>query len=814
MASDSLQYDAALGGSVQLPDEVDSERFNEERIIEIKTMLRNIASTDKQTKLMHQSLPLHMRRRAMTYNPKRLPRKFRVIHLSQFSKSGQPERKKRPSRKYRRKANVLLEEYERRKRTNVWLETHIWHAKRFHMLNKWGYKIPFTPTSKAYRACYRATSKHCLLQDVSYFGCIEIQGEELLLSKRLKQFCSEKVGLTIVAKAFLEGKRSGYVWIFERDKFPYKCIGKIRFLWRAGETDNRRTLWLFAHPVFYRKLVVELVNAFNLKDTYENDMEMDVGHKASKTMNNPGTIRIPKYVNDSLGVTILELKDTINYFRLTGPLSHSILSKALKVCEPSENVNQNNWYSEWFQQTDNKNIVDEQFKLWHATCKLTSSGELSPGIVFGLVIKDPRLNRPCKRTKAIPSVIMKPEPLPECNFLTACSPLWNTSIRDRIAKEMQSTHALNSKKNKECLVPGEYCSSDGSVQPIPIILMQNTGSQNGQFKRLGYGAGWDLIAPAGYGLPLWQTLIMWGAKPAGVKELDMQALETGVDLNRIPDTVLGKSEADIEYEKKWSKYFARPSNRRVNYKKIAIASPFRCPWSQLVSEWSVLKNSSFFVLRDQEVLSKVQMAINRRFNIQSAGLPSQCLIPISLTMKSRGNPGDNALICLPHRHDFRQNKQQKQVSDNSPVYIEELRKDPNQKERLLLRRHHLKLLKRLRCRRIREKKIRQRKNPGKLIRISKPNNQELVKQQLSKMRELWLPEVPETIRNQCSRECFGYVTQCSFSLTEANVAALGYVTADGLKKLFKICSKGTLKVLVRGTKSRCYRFASFKIQNE
>ncbi|EAT38600.1 AAEL009542-PA [Aedes aegypti] len=275
-----------------------------------------------------------------------------------------------------------------------------------------------------------------------------------------------------------------------------------------------------------------------------------------------------------------------------------------------------------------------------------------------------------------------------------------------------------------------------------------------------------------------------------------------------------RTEADVEHENKWNKYFAKPNNRRVNYKKLSIASPFRCPWTQLISEWGGPEEGNFHVLRDQETLSKIHHALNRKFNLKSAQMTPSSLIPVYLTMKTRGNPGDIALICLPLRSDFRENKQKRQHTDFSPVHTEPLRKDPEQKERILLRKQHLRLLKRLRNRRIRQKKARQRKNPGTLIRIAKPQNEKLIRDQLAKMRELWLPAKPESIRNQCSRECFGYVTQCNFSLSEAKVTALGYVTTKGLEKLYKTCTKGTFKVLVRGTKSRCYRFATIKIRTD
>jgi hypothetical protein len=44
-------------------------------------------------------------------------------------------------RKYKRRPKYLLRDYERRQRKYVWLETHIWHAKRMKMANLWGHKM-------------------------------------------------------------------------------------------------------------------------------------------------------------------------------------------------------------------------------------------------------------------------------------------------------------------------------------------------------------------------------------------------------------------------------------------------------------------------------------------------------------------------------------------------------------------------------------------------------------------------------------------------------------------------------------------------
>ena len=128
----------------------------------------------------------------MSHNPKRLPLKYRKIHTNQMLKSGPMTQKRRPSRKYRRKPSNLMQEYTRRSKKNIWLESHIWHAKRYHISDLWGYKIPFAPCDKRYRASYKAASKHCLLQDISYNGAIEISGPFTVLKKCFARMTSQE----------------------------------------------------------------------------------------------------------------------------------------------------------------------------------------------------------------------------------------------------------------------------------------------------------------------------------------------------------------------------------------------------------------------------------------------------------------------------------------------------------------------------------------------------------------------------------------------------------------------------------------------
>ena len=79
---------------------------------------------------------------------------------------------KLPSRKHRRRPGNLLSDYMRRQRQNVWLGTHIWHAKRFKMVTEWGYRLAYRPCDKNLRACYRSTRHHCLLQVCVMSVCV------------------------------------------------------------------------------------------------------------------------------------------------------------------------------------------------------------------------------------------------------------------------------------------------------------------------------------------------------------------------------------------------------------------------------------------------------------------------------------------------------------------------------------------------------------------------------------------------------------------------------------------------------------------
>lgn len=517
--TEKFEYDAAIGGSFRVENELNTFLHCHQHIKEIKALTAAI-ETPNSTKLVFQKLPKHMRRRAMSHNPNRLPRIHRLSHRAQMSKSGQPAKAKRPSRKFRRRPQNLPLEYKRRSRECKWLETHVWHAKRFHMVNRWGFKLAKSSCDKTFRSSYRAMVKHCLIQDISYFSCIQIHGPMILLKSGFDQLQSRETGLGIFAKAFTSGNREGSAELYAANSYPYKSFGRVQFIWKSSNChDEFPCLWLFIHPSICDHIIDELKRLFKLEDV---DSEM----KSTKKLSNVTT-----------SVTLYEIKHHLNRFRLTGPLSHSILSSAFK---PKQNMNpeEKSWFADWMGVSSNRCIHENQSNYWNNLNNLKTASELPPRTIIALNIEDPRINRPKKRSKSIPSNVANyhssdldvSTTIP--NF-SADSAIWDWKLRERIQQEKVSTYEICVQRNKSILVPGERCAFENRLQPIPVLLLQRPGSKSS--KRLGFGSGYDVIIPAGYGISTWMCLIMWGAKPGGLRESDTIARE-GLEDEYLPDT--------------------------------------------------------------------------------------------------------------------------------------------------------------------------------------------------------------------------------------------------------------------------------------
>lgn len=473
----------------------------------------------------------------MSHNSKRMPRRLREAHKAQMAKSAngkKPLIKKRPSRKHRRRPRNLLSEYNRRQRNKIWLETHIWHAKRFHMIDKWGYRIASYPNDRCFRANYRAAAKYCLLQDISYYTCIEITGEENLLKTTLRTHCNPST-LTFAAKKYINGHREGTLTFFKRNGYPHFPIGNVEFFWRPNKSNIQtdiRTIWIWVHPAFYDDFLSEIISSFEFKP---NDAEQD----ATDAIRNLNC----SYMNE-VGCKMIILRSALNRFRLHGTLALNVLTRALQLpslnksdfCSdhivPEDNdsslsskmmdtskisvdnddvqstekmaideINEENtttskylsielgkktWYINYYKKQENMEAFEVQGQLWQTLKSLESPNHLPPNMIIGVTVLDPRFYLPEKRTKCSAEVtetfsrlIPVDQPVTNSN----CTPIWNTEVRHIVSSSYMPTDTIN-KLRSECLVPGvanDRYYDENIMAKIPILLIQRPGTITGMY---------------------------------------------------------------------------------------------------------------------------------------------------------------------------------------------------------------------------------------------------------------------------------------------------------------------------------------------
>lgn len=633
------------GYSKEIPKYITAGSFARARAAEVKAMVKAVR---KKTASCHlfAALPKHMRRRAMSHNTKRLPCRLRDMANKLREKNLQSTKKKKEvsnkkSRKARRKHGNLLLEFNRRQRKNIWLETHIWHAKRFHMVKKWGYCLGDRPTYKCYRPCYRAMSSHCLLQDLSYYCCIELSGEEETLVSCLTQLTSKETGPTFAAPVCLSGRRQGSVVVYRAGQYPSQALGPVTFLWRPRALDSsHRQLWIWAHPTLKQDLLAELqrvcdcseavvpvvvpvaqpVDMSPSEETVETLKPSPVTKQISgtkrkrscKDQSEPPAKKIlgdgtrspttPVTWRSSSSTTVInDLTMEIVRYRLIGPQSHTVLAETLEAatcCKKlKKSLHSSLWWPKHCKDESKMNLHKEQSEIFHTLKGIYSTGEIPPGTVLGLNVDDPRVTLPTKKVKALPSVKqtqeVKEERIKELMLHgvpeRCCqSSLWDRTVRDNVTDNKISEQELNRMK-REVLVPGSRLKPTPLQSRVPLLLVHQPGKQVGH-EMSSWGAGWDLLLPKGWGMAFWIPLVYRGVRVGGLHMGLKHSQNKSVPHfpHDYPDCPAGVQFQEEQEAELLDKFKRHPPAKRTNYIKHGCLAPFCCPWQQLAEEWELI----------------------------------------------------------------------------------------------------------------------------------------------------------------------------------------------------------------------------------
>ncbi|VVC26851.1 POPLD,Ribonuclease P/MRP, subunit POP1 [Cinara cedri] len=804
-------------GYVRPGNQVDVDSFLSARNLETQALLNEIQTTKKSNKMIFQRLPKKMRRRVMSTTVKRMPKDLQLAHKKSIEK--QMNKHLRRRKDFRCKPKNRRLDYIRRQKNGQWLETHVWFAKRFHMVLKDGYKLPKSSHDKTYRACYRAIGNHCLAQDISYISCIELKGPYDQIIEGLMHHVNQDCGRTFKAKCYERGTREGSICVYKHDAYPYEAIGLVSFNWDTFIEEKSRALWIWAEPLVYKQLVNEFKITFNLEQKDFLEVEPQILKKpelikrmANCLKNTTTFIKTPCFINGAVKMTLL--KGTLNRLRLTGPLSNNVLSRLLY---PASLVNSNsckgdNWWS--FHLNNFKNSIHIQNELWESFSGSNRPESYSPNCVIGFHTIDPRLVFPKKRTKASPDskdFILSEDYSINLPTEASLSNIWDSSIRKWSTRNKMPNCKINMLRSN-CIISrnDKVALAEHSISCIPILLIQRPG-QCFPITRPGYGSGWDIVLPAEWAMPFWLGLIMNGCQPGGLRETMTMVLERCLPRSDEPDTDTGKLRSTLEKEEAMQKYFKRPPQMRLNYIKLGFQTPFHCPWDILCNEW-MSNTNRIFVLRNIKFLTYLQNLTLKLKDIMSVNnlkteFPElqNCLVPVRFEISQTGVLKPNSHICLPTPDDLSKVK----------TYLgplEKPHKDLNATKRKIYRLEHKKLLRSLRRKRVMEKTMRNILCK-RLKRKVSPTSQ-IVKEYLNEINKLWIPEEQLPLKHSCSRVILGFSDKSHYSFTKSKNVGMGYMPFPALLELFNFwsVSKSNLPyILIRNSNTYQYRYALLSI---
>lgn len=186
--------------------------------------------------------------------------------------------------------------------------------------------------------------------------------------------------------------------------------------------------------------------------------------------------------------------------------------------------------------------------------------------------------------------------LPVLPVELAYSPIWNPYVCVLVSDSKVSTHVINDLRSQQFLRSSEL-NLGNKASKIPVLLIQqslSTPSNSVSSHRRSMlpavpqiGCGWDVVIPTNWGKEFWVSLVYHGARACGMKELKKCSLEilTPHFPNDFPDTPAGQlhhEEERIILEKRFRR---DPPDKRRNYGKLLISSPFHFPWNEIVSIW-------------------------------------------------------------------------------------------------------------------------------------------------------------------------------------------------------------------------------------
>ncbi|KAK4054007.1 Ribonucleases P/MRP protein subunit pop1 [Microbotryomycetes sp. JL221] len=622
-----VQHDTQQGprsvqtGQSGLPPVIDVDKFVEARNFEIGAMVKAMrASKEALTQRAFQSLPRHLRRRAASHNVRRLPtslRKRAVQEVPQDSAKPKHKTRKLLGRKRRFKFVTRGDHLKRRQRFKLWLETHMWHAKRMHMVNIWGHRLATRPTAKAFRSSYRASKHGAIVHDASYYQYLTLTGTKRAIENVLDQVC-DKMGPKPGSLRYSQGQRECLTTLYESsNQFPRGQIGPISLIWDTpplpfnsvnsfetlsnGQDQIQRKVLIRVHPAMAVQALQAIKNIDSVKSKFETSfMNYKQSRKLDKITQENKTNKVELTVHEKEFLT----------FEILGSRSTQVVKGILKLSFKNN---------------------EETKQLWNSLDVEIGPKSVPQGMIVGLQVYDPRLSFPPKLDKTHSTG----------QFVTPSSEIariesfWSRSTRTKLRKPTFKKHELDERRSKN-LIPGTRLTALAQDDRIPVLLIQrslssSTSSSTSSVQDDVHALfGWTLIVPSGWGSAFWSSLVFTNTRVGGIEQIQQQDFESS-RLN-FPNDFIGSKliwkqfelNQTIELKEFWKR---RLKSNRINFKKNQIEKP----WEINLIELRDLMLKRFELILDDQV----QVESSRKKDDEHDSPVSHYTIEYMMEMKSK-----------------------------------------------------------------------------------------------------------------------------------------------------------------------------------
>ncbi|CAJ0960369.1 unnamed protein product, partial [Mesorhabditis belari] len=600
-----------------------SDAFVRERVTQISQLLQLVdneklvpGEVTHNPRTLLQRLPRHMRRRAMNKNFKRFPRR---LHTTAKSFITTPYKKKPPSRFARRRTRCRLMAYFRRRKCSHWLETHVWHAKRFRMTERWGYKLPLKSFQHAFRPIHRASLRSCCIRDMSYLSVFAIRcsSQETIL-KKINALSLSNSGLKFSHNK--AGLHELSILLYDPELKPQGFIGPARFSWIRLGSQHCLILWI--HPATHKEILKHLIAIFELKPENQQDEETKQTDSKKIGIQKQSTV---KYTGSD-GVEVEDLRNQLSRFRLFGPRSLETIQKVFKLVDLDP-------------QDSSSKLIKENWE------KISRKEPLIDGSFFSFPVQDVRLNMYSKKTHSSPN-----SDLEEKDFVgkTKVIPsLFNNVDRIAAIKKRVTTASFDSER-KNFIFNNVAAKVDNQI-PIQVIT-RSKGT--GCFQSLD---GAEVVAPSEFAMDIWMAFQYHACAASSLHDHEAAHLESSSFLfpTDVPDCRAGDQEFKRIADELEERELARPFNKRIPYwSRFSIRFPFTFEWNLLAQEWGAQEDS--YVLRDRSSL----VALENWFVGRVAQFPidlkdTSTLVPVKIRMLAGGVPKRFSILCIPNEDDLK-----------------------------------------------------------------------------------------------------------------------------------------------------------------